>query len=188
MNLENEMLGIPSGDSLIDLNRNIFNLINSGVTDIEDLGYIDNSEKLNELTNTFYDLTNQLNYEDMDNIKNYFERLLNIDKVISMSVMYSGLDIVSLEQNTEKLLTLHLELQSNILKHTILNLNKPLFDRNINSELIDMKHIFKNDSFDSILSEEISELINDIDRTTYSNSIYEYKNNKKRRIKTKTIV
>lgn len=179
-----EQLNIKPGirsknEELLDLNKKIFSIINRGLVDFEEIGYIDNDKEIQKLSDEFYEIFDRLKYCDSDNIKAYFERLLDINKLISMSSIIFGLDIDLLEDTSNKLLGLHLELQSNIMNHEINELDKPLFDRDIKDNILFLYYRLDDDKLkETDIKPELNELLSDIDRTLYSKTVLEYKANK----------
>lgn len=74
-----------------------------------------------------------------------------------------------------------------MLKQNIIKTDNKLINKDQEQILFGLKHKFNNDPrLESILSNKIYSLINDVDRASYSKDVVDYKNNKK--IKSKTLV
>lgn len=184
MIIDDELFGIAQlNNRLLNLNKSIFNLIKEDVIRIEEGDVLDyDTPKI--LYEEFGNIFETLEYVDSENLKNYFYKLIDVNKVLSTSVLVSGLDIDNLAKNITTLLGLHLDLQGNLLKQSIFRSDGKLIDSEQEKTLLTLKIIFnKEKNVEGILSDEINELINDVDRATYSSDLNEYKNNKDIRIK-----
>lgn len=173
--------GIRSkNEELLDLNRRIFHAIKREIEDLEETGYINYYDEMYRLSDEFYEIFDKLHYCDSDNIKAYFEKLLDSNLFnISVSVYFKNIDLDLLEDTSNKLLGLHLELQSNIMNHEINGLEKPLFDRDIKENILFLYYRLDDEKLkESDIKPELNELLSDIDRTLYSKSVFEYKANK----------
>lgn len=170
-------------EKLINLNKTIFATIKGDVICIEE------EKKLEEqgykvLQNEYERLEMKINYPDKDNISRYFNRLISLNRVLIASALFSGLNLERLEKNTNLLLDLHLSLQTNLLYQKEFGSIYELLDESQKKKLTILKGNFHNDkSIDSDLTGVIIELINDLDRGTYSKDFIDYRNNKRIRIK-----
>lgn len=177
----NKRPGIRSNnEELLDLNKKIFHVIKRKIVELEETGYINYYEEMYKLSDEFYEIFDKLHYFDSNNIKKYFEKILDSNPFnISASVYFNDIDLDLLEDTTNKLLGLHLELQSNIINHEINGLEKPLFDRDIKDNILFLYHRLNHDKLKkSDINPELNELLIDIDRSIYSKSVHEYKSNK----------
>ncbi len=182
MNIDDDILGITSlNNSLLSLHSEIFNKIKEDLINIEENKNF-SKDNMMILLDKFETISKDINYNDSKNIINYFYELIKVNKILAISAIFSGLNIEIFELNTTLLLKLHLKVEGNLLKQRLVNNNENILDKEEKQELLRLKTYFNSE--DSVLYTQINELINDVDRNSYSKDLDTYNRNKALRIKT----
>lgn len=173
MNIDNDILGITRlNNSLINLHSEIFDKIKEDLINIEENKNF-SKDNMIFLFDKFNKISKDINYDDSKTITNYFYELIKVNKVLTISAIFSGLSIEKFEQNTTSLLKLHLKVQGNLLKQSLMKNNDTILDELEKQELLKLKTYFNSEN--NVLSTQINELINDVDRVSYSKDLTTYK-------------